>query len=254
MAIPSRSACVAMTSTLRGWQFPRGFSLRTSRTHSAKNKEYGPESDLLERAEPTERKMEDTYIPETPYTGRDVLRYALKTLSSASNDVPLASVLNSVIGPLSDIANRIEPTSANTPGLVEFAARIELLSPLVYEMARDRPQQGQAIVETLQQELQTMTKELEDAHSHGRLEQFFSDKDDRSPIAKHNNHVAQLIADATRFSSFFKVLSQDLMPSPKRQKTAARSSLEGLVERVVMVVTQAVRGVLERQHSWRWKV
>ncbi|KAJ6587905.1 hypothetical protein B0H19DRAFT_1097391 [Mycena capillaripes] len=198
MAIHCLSACVAaMTWTLCGWQFPRGFSLRKSRTDSGNSKEYGRESDLLEKAEPTDRKMEDTYIPETIHPGRDVLKFALKTLSSASDDDPFASILNSVIDPLLDIANRIKPTSANTQGLVELAARIELLSPLVSEMARDRPQQGQVIVEALQRELQTLTKELDDAHSQGRLEQFFDGTNNTSSLAKHNNQLAQMIADAT---------------------------------------------------------
>ncbi|KAF8174603.1 hypothetical protein K438DRAFT_1980068 [Mycena galopus ATCC 62051] len=186
-----------MTWTLCGlWEFSR-FSLRKSRTHSVANKEDGRESDLLERAETTERNVHDTYIPETPHTGRNVLKFALKTLSSVSSNIPFGSVLSSVIDPLLDIADGIEQTSVNSQGLVELAARIELLSPLVSEMARDTPQQGRFIVEALQWELQSTTKDLDDAQSQGRLDQFFNGTDNASSLAKHNNHLAQMIADAT---------------------------------------------------------
>ncbi|KAJ6540424.1 hypothetical protein B0H19DRAFT_1313086 [Mycena capillaripes] len=219
-----------MPWTLCGlFQFPPRFSLRRRRTNLVTKEQNasGQESDLLHIAESTEQTLhEDTYTPETPHTGRNVLKFALSTLSSVSSNIPFGSVLSSVIDPFLDIVNCIEQTSINTQGLVELAARIELLSPLVSEMARNRPQQGQVIVETLQRELQTMTKELDDAHSQRKLEEFFNGTENASTLAKHNNHLAQMIADATRFSSLFKVLSQDLKQSPtlQKQKTAAESS------------------------------
>ncbi|KAJ7776512.1 hypothetical protein DFH07DRAFT_766708 [Mycena maculata] len=208
----SLSASVqAMTWKLCGlWKFSPGFSLRKSRINSVTSKEDVPESDPLEQAEPTEENLEDPYLSDTPHTGRNVLKFALKTLSSVSSNIPFGSVLSSVIDPLLDIADRIEQTSANTQGLVELAARIELLSPLVSEMARDKPQQGRLIVEALQRELQSMTKDLNDAHSQGKIDQFFNCTDNASSLAKHNNHLAQMIADATQ--------------SPRKRKTAARSS------------------------------
>jgi transcriptional regulator len=54
------------------------------------------------------RNIEDAYIPETPHTGRNALKFALKTLSSVSSNIPFGSVLSSVIDPLFDIADRIE--------------------------------------------------------------------------------------------------------------------------------------------------
>ncbi|KAJ7023672.1 hypothetical protein C8F04DRAFT_1401529 [Mycena alexandri] len=187
-----------MTWTLHSlWHSFRSFLLRRSRPDSAASKEDVRESDLLKRAEPTKRNIEDPYTSEIPHTGRNVLKFALSTLSSVSSNIPFGSVLSSVINPLLDIVNRIEQTSTNTQGLVELAARIELLSPLVFEMARDRPQQGRVIVEALQRELQTMTKELGDAHSQGKLEEFFNGTENASTLAKHNNHLAQMIADAT---------------------------------------------------------
>ncbi|KAJ7254486.1 hypothetical protein C8J57DRAFT_1347039 [Mycena rebaudengoi] len=187
-----------MTWTLCGlWQFFRGFSLRKRRTHSVTGREDGRASDLLEKTETTKRIIEDAYIPETPHTGRNALKFALNTLSSVSSNIPFGSVLSSVIDPLLDIADRIEQTSANAQGLAELAARIELISPLVSEMARNRLQQGRVIVEALCRELQSMTKELDDSHSQGKLERFFNGPNNTSSLAKHNNHLAQMIADAT---------------------------------------------------------
>ncbi|KAF8200569.1 hypothetical protein K438DRAFT_1966033 [Mycena galopus ATCC 62051] len=190
-----------MPWTLCGlFQFPPRFSLRRRHTNLVMKEQdaSGQEADLLHSVELTEQTLhEDTYIPETPHTGRNVLKFALSTLSSVSCNMPFDSVLSSVIDPLLDIVNRIEQTAINTQGLVELAARIELLSPLVSELARDRPQQGRVIVEALQRELQTMTKELDDAHSQGKLEEFFNHTENASTLAKHNNHLAQMIADAT---------------------------------------------------------
>jgi hypothetical protein len=110
MAVSSLSASVeAMTWTLCGlWQFSRGISLRKGRADSVTCKGHVRESDLLERAEPTERNIEDPYLPETPHTGRNILKFALKTLSTISSNIPFGSVLSSVIDPLLDIVNRIE--------------------------------------------------------------------------------------------------------------------------------------------------
>ncbi|KAJ7894329.1 hypothetical protein B0H14DRAFT_2683988, partial [Mycena olivaceomarginata] len=111
--------------------------------------------------------------PETPNTGRNALKFALKTLSSISSNIPFGSVLSGVIDPLLDIADRIELTPDNTRGFIELAARIQLLSPLVSKMARDKPEQCQPIVEALQASIMLPS------------------------LAKHNNRLAQMIADAT---------------------------------------------------------
>lgn len=42
-----------------------------------------------------------------------------------------------------------------------------------------------------------MTKELDDTYSQGKLEEFFNGTENASTLAKHNNHLAQMIADAT---------------------------------------------------------
>ncbi|KAF7377894.1 hypothetical protein MSAN_00213100 [Mycena sanguinolenta] len=187
-----------MTWILCGvWPFSQGFSQRKSPIDSITSKKDVPASDLLERAEPTERNIEDPYISETPHTGRNVLKFSLKTLSSVSSNIPFGSVLSSVIDPLLDIVGRIEQTSVNNQGLIELAARIERLSPLVSEMASDKLQQGRLIVEALERELQSMTRDLDDARSQGQIDQFFNGTDNASFLTKHNNHLTQIIADAT---------------------------------------------------------
>ncbi|KAJ6587881.1 hypothetical protein B0H19DRAFT_1300195 [Mycena capillaripes] len=220
MAISSLSASVlpfveAMPWTFCGlFQFPLRFSLRRGRNKLVTKEQgaSGQESDLLDSAESTEQNLhQDTYIPEASYTENDVLNLALSTLSSISSNIPFGSVLSSVIDPLLDIVDRIEPLPANLQVLVEFAARIELLSPLISEMARDRPQQGRVIIEALQRELQTMAKELDDAYSQGRLEELL-------------NGTEYSLLRSTRFSGVFNVLRPNLKGSQRLQKTAAQSS------------------------------
>jgi hypothetical protein len=93
------------------FQFPPRLSLRRRHTNPVTKERdaSGPETDLLHSAQLTERTLhEETYIPETPHTGRNVLKFALSTLSSVSSNIPFGSVLSSVIDPLLNIINRIE--------------------------------------------------------------------------------------------------------------------------------------------------
>ncbi|KAJ6482965.1 hypothetical protein C8R47DRAFT_1073534 [Mycena vitilis] len=106
-----------------------------------------------------------TQSPPDP-TARNVLKFALLTLSSVTNNLPL--------------------TSDNARGLNELAARIELLTPIVSEMAETNPSQGRTIVEALQRELQSITRDLEVASSQGRLSRFFNSADIASSLEKHN--------------------------------------------------------------------
>ncbi|KAF7362679.1 hypothetical protein MVEN_00617200 [Mycena venus] len=197
-AISALSASVEdMTWTPRGlWQLPRGFSLHRRRTDSVTNKRplthNSPSVNLHPATE--ERDIEN---PESTRTGRNALRFALETLSTVSSNIPFGSVLSGVIDPLLNIADRIELTSDNTQGFVELAARIQLLSPLVSQMARNKPEQGGPFVEALKGELQSITDTLKDADSRGKLDQFFNSQDNASSIAQHNNRLTQMIADAT---------------------------------------------------------
>ncbi|KAJ7735878.1 hypothetical protein DFH07DRAFT_779897 [Mycena maculata] len=179
--------------------FSRHFSFCNHHTNSVAKEEEERGADFLDTTHTTRFQSADANTPilETSHTGRNVLRVALKTLSSVSSNIPFGSVLSSVIDPLLDIADRIEQTSVNAQGLIQLAARIELLAPLVSEMANERPQQGRVIVEALQRELQSITKDLDDAYSHGKLNQFFNGTDNASSLSKHNQNLARTIADAT---------------------------------------------------------
>ncbi|KAJ7450560.1 hypothetical protein FB451DRAFT_1285528 [Mycena latifolia] len=167
----------------------RSFSGRKGHTSSApKMKE-----DKDDQEEPTSRLPR----PDAPRTARNALIFALQTLSSAASNIPVGAFLSSAIDPLLDIANRIEQVSANTQGLAELAARIEVLTPIVSEMLEDRPEKGRVVVDALRRELQSITEDLNDAISRNKLEQFFNSTDTASSIAKHNTTLAQMIADFT---------------------------------------------------------
>ncbi|KAF8150284.1 hypothetical protein K438DRAFT_1865891 [Mycena galopus ATCC 62051] len=126
----------------------------------------------------------------------NVLYFALKTLSSISNNVPMAGALSGIIEPLLDITSRIEQSSVNAQGLIQLATRIEHLAPLVEETAKSDPDRGRWIVLELQTELASMTTDLKAASQRGKLNQFFNNADDASPLSKHNMVLAQLIADS----------------------------------------------------------
>ncbi|KAJ7041123.1 hypothetical protein C8F04DRAFT_1080284 [Mycena alexandri] len=130
-----------------------------------------------------------------PATTRNVLKFALKTLSVASANVPFASLLSAAIEPLLAITDRIEQISSNAQGLIELAARIELLTPIVSQMTEDS--RGERVIGGLQRELQSITRDLEVARSQGKLDQFFNSVDNTSSLQKHNMNLAQLIADST---------------------------------------------------------
>ncbi|KAJ7097437.1 hypothetical protein C8R44DRAFT_812231 [Mycena epipterygia] len=139
----------------------------------------------------------DSPGPEAPHTTWNALKLALTTLSSVSSNIPLGATLSSIIDPLLAIAGRIEQTATNKKGLVELAARIELLSPIVSEMARTNPRQGQRVIQALKGELQSITEDLDAASSRGKLDQFFNSTDNASSLAMHNTILAQMIADST---------------------------------------------------------
>jgi len=162
----------------------------TVKTHILDN------TQISERSLP-EEKPPPIISPDTLRTASNVLYFALRTLSSISSNIPFASVLSSIIDPLLDITMRIEQTSANAQGLVQLAARIELLTPIVSGMAKKNPNSGQTILEALQQELQSIMKDLEAARSQGKLNQFFHSTDTASSLQKHNMTLAQMIADST---------------------------------------------------------
>ncbi|KAF8150285.1 hypothetical protein K438DRAFT_442045 [Mycena galopus ATCC 62051] len=130
-------------------------------------------------------------------TASNALYFALKTLSSISNNVPVAGALGAIIEPLLDITSLIEQSSVNAEGLIQLAARIERLAPIVEEMAKRDPDRGQVIILDLQTELASIATDLKAASQRGKLNQFFNSADDASPLSKHNMVLAQMIADST---------------------------------------------------------
>ncbi|KAJ7477429.1 hypothetical protein FB451DRAFT_1172980 [Mycena latifolia] len=135
--------------------------------------------------------------PNGLHTARNALTVTLRTLSSVSKNIPFGSILSSVIDPLLDITNRIEQVSSNAEALIALSARIDLLTPIVSEMTEDKAERGRAIVEALQRELESITKDLKEARAQGKLEQFFNSTDNASSLTQHNMALAQIIADST---------------------------------------------------------
>ncbi|KAJ7166626.1 hypothetical protein C8R46DRAFT_1094929 [Mycena filopes] len=142
-------------------------------------------------------------------SARNAVKFALQTLSIASSNIPLGSVVSAAIEPLLAVINRVEQTSANAHGIIELAARIELLVPIVTKMAETERRgvltpksagQSRSIVKLFQQELKTITKDLEAASRQGKLNQFFNSAQNSFALQKHNTILANLIADSTLLS------------------------------------------------------
>ncbi|KAJ7479179.1 hypothetical protein FB451DRAFT_1240838 [Mycena latifolia] len=182
--------------------WPFGDLLRPkARRRRATNPTEGPD-----RSSPS-RYSSEVNIPEdilprrrtsnAPQTCSNALKVALTTLSLVAGNIPCGAILCSIIDPLLDVTNRIDQASANTQGFMELTARIEALTPIVCEMSENEPDGGRVVVEALQREIQSITKDLNDALSQNRLERFFNSTDTASSLAKHNMTLSQLIADST---------------------------------------------------------
>ncbi|KAJ7819171.1 hypothetical protein B0H14DRAFT_3147550 [Mycena olivaceomarginata] len=135
--------------------------------------------------------------PETVRTASNVLDFPLRTLSGITSGIPLGGALSGIIEPLIEITGHIKQTSSNAQGLVQLAARIECITPIIDDMAKTNPSKGQTIVQELQRELASMTQDLKDAGSKGKLGQFFSSADKGSPLERHNTALVKLIAGYT---------------------------------------------------------
>ncbi|KAF8174659.1 hypothetical protein K438DRAFT_114496 [Mycena galopus ATCC 62051] len=163
---------------------------------SKKQSDNGEESKRKQSLPQNEKKSRPLISTEARRTASNALYFALKTLSSISNNVPVAGALNEIIEPLLDITSRIEQSSVNAQGLIQLATRIEYLAPIVEETAKSDPDRGRWIVLELQTELASITTDLKAASQRGELNQFFNNADDASPLSKHNMVLAQLIADS----------------------------------------------------------
>ncbi|KAJ7634530.1 hypothetical protein FB45DRAFT_909110 [Roridomyces roridus] len=135
----------------------------------------------------------------TATTAKNVVKTALATLSATSSNIPICGIISSVIDPLLLIMTQVDLTSANVEGLVELAARIERLTPLVADMAEVNSvsDRERSFIDDLTCELQSIRTDVLDAQAQGMLTRFFNSHDDAAGLAKHNATLAQLIADAT---------------------------------------------------------
>ncbi|KAK7012900.1 hypothetical protein R3P38DRAFT_3278764 [Favolaschia claudopus] len=164
-----------------------------TRTHSSHS-----QGDLVES--PVEDTRPDTGPDTRPLRNRTVsnaLYLSLKTLSTISSRVPGGEPLSAVIDPLLDLTDRVEQTSINGYNLAQLAARIERLTPVVQNLAKDNSAQGRIFIDNLERELRSIKKELEKAQAEGKLKQFFNADYNTILIERHNMGLAQLIADST---------------------------------------------------------
>ncbi|KAK7012899.1 hypothetical protein R3P38DRAFT_3011457 [Favolaschia claudopus] len=127
----------------------------------------------------------------------NALYLSLRTLSTVSNRVPGGEPVSAILDPLLDLTDRVEHKSNNACNLAQLAARIECLTPVVGNLAKDNSEQARAFIKSLENELSFMKKELEKAQAEGKLKQFFHADHNTMIIERHNMGLAQLIADST---------------------------------------------------------
>ncbi|KAJ7116370.1 hypothetical protein C8R44DRAFT_739096 [Mycena epipterygia] len=146
------------------------------------------------RSSTTAKKAND----EDPHTvARNILKVALQALSSVAINIPFDASLGSVIDPFLDSVDRSEQIWSNV-NVFGLAARIDVLTSIVPELAQNRPDQGRGVVEVLKRELQSITRDLDAARSQGKLEEFFNSDTAASSLAGHNMKLCQLIVASTR--------------------------------------------------------
>ncbi|KAF8174648.1 hypothetical protein K438DRAFT_1939849 [Mycena galopus ATCC 62051] len=189
-----------------------------------------------------EEKSKSSQIPQTlistktSRTATNVLYFALKTLGSISNNVPVAGALSGVIEPLLDITSHIEQSSLNAQGLIQLATRIERLTLIVEEMAKSNPNREHSrVVLALQQELASMATDLKAASQRGELNQFFNNIDNASALGKHNMILTQIIADSgilVGVHEVLKSLRELAMQISKSQKPLSSTVMDDTIGRV----------------------
>ncbi|KAJ6476315.1 hypothetical protein C8R45DRAFT_376697 [Mycena sanguinolenta] len=131
--------------------------------------------------------------PNTDRAASNALQAALHALSSAASTSSVHPNLIPTINNLIAVTKRVEETTTSAKDLVELAARIELLIPIVSQIGGKNSNEGQSFITDLQRELQALTKDLQDAYSQGQLDQFFN----TSHIEKHNKSLTRMVADFT---------------------------------------------------------
>ncbi|KAJ7704629.1 hypothetical protein B0H14DRAFT_3173141 [Mycena olivaceomarginata] len=170
--------------------FRQLFSRRKARTVPTTKRS---DSERKSQQQEIPQKKPSLLNPETVRTASNALEFALRTLSGITSGIPLGGALRGIINPLLEITGRIEQTSVNEKGLTKLAARIEYITPIVNDVAHT----NQAIVQELQQELASITQDLNVASSKGKLNQFFNSADNASALEGHNTALDQLIAGST---------------------------------------------------------
>ncbi|KAJ6508648.1 hypothetical protein C8R45DRAFT_1169130 [Mycena sanguinolenta] len=148
-------------------------------------------------SEPTFREEKTHAQSQTAQTAANVLVFSLKTLSGISTSIPVVGALSGIIDTVLEIVGQVQQTSANEQSLAQLAARIERLTPIVTQIAKDDPLKGQDIVDKLRKELAWMAEQLNAAKARGKLAQFFNSADNSSIIQMHNMALDQMIADST---------------------------------------------------------
>ncbi|KAF7373290.1 hypothetical protein MSAN_00538000 [Mycena sanguinolenta] len=130
--------------------------------------------------------------PNTNRTASGSLQAALNTLGSVASTPSVRANLIPVIDNLIATTKRVEETTANTKGLAELAARIELLVPILSQISEKNSNEEKTFIADLQRELQALTKDLQAAYARGQLDQFFN-----ISIEKYNTTLTQMVADLT---------------------------------------------------------
>ncbi|KAJ7614936.1 hypothetical protein FB45DRAFT_873803 [Roridomyces roridus] len=147
----------------------------------------------------SKNKQDEENTASRTHTGRNAVKFALQTLSKVSNNIPLGGVINSVIDPLLDLADRIEETQANREGLVELAARIGRLLHIIGEKrsSPDEVESASVVENVFREELESIAADLNAARSQGTIQQFFNSRDTAGSLAAHNDTLARLISELT---------------------------------------------------------
>ncbi|KAJ7634533.1 hypothetical protein FB45DRAFT_469082 [Roridomyces roridus] len=178
----------------------QNFMRRLIRKHAfnflkRRSKTLGPD---LEKTEDSSRGSASNSC-NSATTAKNVVKMALTTLSATSSNIPICGIITSVIDPLLLIMTQLDLTSANVQGLVELAARIERLTPLVADMGEVNSvsERERRFIDDLTCELESIGTDVSEAQAQGTLTRFFNSRDDAAGLARHNATLAQLVADAT---------------------------------------------------------
>ncbi|KAJ6508643.1 hypothetical protein C8R45DRAFT_1089805 [Mycena sanguinolenta] len=173
---------------------------------------FGQKSSPAVKSERITRKEKMNAEPQTAQTAANVLVLPLRALRSDS--IPVDRALSGCIDDLLDIVEPIQQTSANEQSLVQLAARIERLTPIVTQMAKDDLLKGQDIAEKLRKEFAWMAQELNAAKARGKLSAEKS-----SILRMHNTAFDQMIADSTFLTVHEVVKSLRELENSKLQQT-----------------------------------